>query len=159
MTTKALTLHIEISNWPSLHVGEGSARAYVDGILNAALYGATAKVEELPSTLVFTACAVWEELLSRIDRDGSPEFTYRANNGVAAMRDECEKLALWIERQWKAANDANGVDAWDGWAFDWEVVPAFLNRVQWWGTGAPIIPDGNVWVSVLAELERTGGGS
>lgn len=77
-----------------------------------------------------TAQIVWEVLLD-IRKDETPlDFAWH-RHGTYQMRSFARSIALQIEEEWNATKE----DLRDGIVFDWELVPAVLDKVDWSGSG------------------------
>ena len=110
---------------------------------------------------VDAALCVWEELLSRIS-DFKPESytgleAFKDQNGTCTLRQQAVGLGVWVEQAWLLIDE----DVRDCYAFDWELVPALLDLVEW-GSGSlshPLPADAAATVNAafkerIAEAER-----
>lgn len=102
-----------------------------------------------------TALCIWEELNCRTclaNPRRCPEvIRWREANGVYALRHAALGLAGALE----ALYDALPPDEWDGLAFDWVIVPAFLDWVVWTDEGPFILfAEGQPTAQLLARSLR-----
>lgn len=94
-------------------------------------------------TRVFTllemeaALCVWEATIERLeverieaneDTPPSPLIAAHEAFGTVTLRHASYEIGRFVLAVYDAG-DTN--DAWDGWAYDWEIVPAILDYVEW----------------------------
>ncbi len=76
------------------------------------------------------ALCVWEDLLERYDRfpTQNPGIVAQwKKNGTVHMRSLCPAIGSWIAEAFELFER----DSLDGSAYDWEIVPAFVNLIDW----------------------------
>lgn len=100
-----------------------------------------------------TALCLYEEALDRaneVDEVGILA-TFRANNGIFALRDACVALAPYAEADWNALPE----DTRDQAVFDWEFIPRwFANRVFWSAHYVPTLINGDTFAAAYtAQVE------
>ena len=79
-----------------------------------------------------TAMILWEEAIASLPNDRPPEQmhatwpTWLRGGGAAANRDECLRLAPFVDAAWEYAAERYEYDD----CFDWEFVPAFVKEAR-----------------------------
>lgn len=91
---------------------------------------------------MMTALCVWEAMLAMrlgAERDGtdieSPMMAVWGDAGAYEMRDRATEIAVWIESLF-GDSDAGDMShpmraLCDAESFDWEIIPAILDMLQW----------------------------
>lgn len=95
------------------------------------------------------ALCIWECFLE--ERQTLPGLDEHWNAvGTCAMRQHALSLAAFVE----AAYDAVDSLEWDGYSYDWEVVPAILGRLTWTAEGLDRPDPAETGRAALASLQQ-----
>lgn len=96
------------------------------------------------------ALCVWEDINERTLLDKTSTHAgmvaARENWGSCEMRHASMAIGRWCLSVYDAAG---GSDTFDGWAYDWEVIPAMLDLIDWAGF-SPMSPLPDVAASAEA---------
>jgi hypothetical protein len=80
---------------------------------------------------VEAALCIWEEIIERTakrrDSEHAALIAYRKNCGTGALRHESITLAAYC----LAVYDLLPEHARDGYPYDWEIIPAILDTIDW----------------------------
>lgn len=120
-------------------------RGYEAGYSDQTLLAIVNSDQPAFSTLEMEAAlCVWEDINDRTllsNAEDHPAINRtREEWGSFAMRHACIPLGQWVLKVYDAAG---GSDMFDGFAYDWEVVPFLLDQIDWEGfiPAQPVLPD------------------
>ena len=117
-----------------------------------------------------TALCIWEWLLENCQtknvdkKDGvcTSWADYRGKVGYVALRSGAiETFAPWVLKVYDAGKAADA-NAWDAWAYDWDVVPAIMRQIPFdhLGLTLPLPTDyalaARIALAALDDQERRG---
>lgn len=116
------------------------------------------------STLeVEAALCVWEAINERTSNDNDARHAtlnaFRDGYGTVHLRHLSMKIGRWCLAVYDAGNaaDPHG-NAWDSVTYDWEFIPACLDRVAWpsdpHASDEPTLPDPVVTAKLVAASVR-----
>lgn len=84
---------------------------------------------------VEAALCVWEDLLARTSGDLSGDDpgldAFLHANGTVVLRQHAVSLGVWVDQAYGLMNE----DVRDAVPFDWEIVPALMDLVEWRADG------------------------